>query len=446
MPASSCHGLSKRGWANVETIMPKIKGAVAQRKIKNNANIDLSTAENWLMRPELMEICKAAVEEHLEPRHFSYPRGFSGDPDLLDAFAAFFNTYFAPQAPVLPSHLSTAPGAAGCIDALLYNICEPGDGVLLPGMYWNGFDFTMRVRSQVNPVAVQLHSLASTFSSAELIPALEQAYRSSEYTIRALMITNPHNPLAICYPKAVLIDCLRFCARHDLHFISDEVYALTSFTSPDLPSPTPFTSVLSLDLDAVGAVKSRVHMVWSTSKDFGQSGMRMGCAVSQHSEEMAVGLALAANTVTSALSSIFVTRLLTSAELPALVRTNSERLGAAYATLTAFFAESGVRYAPCNAGLYVFARLAGDVETWEEEEAMVERLKHAGVLVSAGRAYHGPAREKGWMRVGFAVEESELREAIRRMKCVLEEVKMAKGINGHHAENAPSHLFLESTP
>lgn len=313
-------------------------------------------------------------------------------------------------------------------------------------MYWNGFDFTMRVRSQVTPVAVQLHSLASTFSSEELIPALEEAYKSSECTIRALMITNPHNPLAVCYPKTVLIDCLRFCAEHDLHFISDEVYALTSFASPDLPNPTPFTSVLSLDLDAVGAVKGRVHMVWSTSKDFGQSGLRMGCAVSQYCEEMNVALALAANTMTSALSAIFVTRLLTSPELPALIRTSSERLGAAYATLTAFFVENGVRYVPCNAGLYVFARLAGDVETWEEEERMVERLKRAGVLVSAGRAYHGPAQEKGWMRVGFAVEESELREAIRRMKYVLEEVEKTQSIDGHCEEEALSKLLLKSTP
>ncbi|KAI0886469.1 1-aminocyclopropane-1-carboxylate synthase [Annulohypoxylon maeteangense] len=415
MLAPSHYGLSKRGWDNVEAVMPKIKAAVAQRKIQNNTNIDLSTAENWLMRPELIEICKTAILEQLDARHFSYPRGFAGDPDLLDAFAGFFNTYFSPAVPVLPSHLATAPGAASCIDALLYNICEPGDGILMPGMYWNGFDFTMRVRPQVTPISVVLPSLTSTFSSTELIPALETAYRSSQHPIRALMITNPHNPLAICYPKDVLADCLRFCAKHNLHFISDEVYALTTFHTPDLPSPTPFTSVLSLDLDAIGAAKNRVHVVWSTSKDFGQSGLRLGCTISQANEEMVVALALAANTMVSALSAVFVTRLLTAPELPSLIKMNSNRLGRAYGVLTGFFREFGVAYVPCNAGLYLFARLAGEVKTWEEEESVVERLKGAGVLVSAGKAYHGPEGEKGWMRVGFAVPEEELREAMRRM-------------------------------
>lgn len=199
----------------------------------------------------------------------------------MDALAALFNKYFDPLVPVLPSHLATAPGANASIDALLYNICEAGDGILIPSPYWNGFDFGIRVRSAVNPVLVPLPSFESNFTE-ELLPALEEAYRSATCPIRALMITNPHNPFAVCYPKDILEECLRFCKKHDIHFISDEVYALSIFSSPDLPDARPFISVLSLDLDEIGADKSRVHMIWSTSKDFGQSGFRMVCEVNLH--------------------------------------------------------------------------------------------------------------------------------------------------------------------
>ncbi|RYO97032.1 hypothetical protein DL765_011330 [Monosporascus sp. GIB2] len=393
-----------RGWSNVEAIMPKIQGAVNQRKTKNNTNIDLSTAENWLIRPELMDICKDSIAQNLEQRHFSYPRGFSGDPDLIDAYASLLNRYFSPHVPILPSHLSTAPGASGCIDALLYNICEAGDGVLLPGPYWNGFDFGIRVRSAVNPIIVPLPSLGANFCEDRLLPALEEAYASATCPVRAMMITNPHNPLAVCYPEAVLEQCLRFCKKHRIHFISDEVYALSRFPCPDLVNPTPFVSVLSLDLDKIGADKSRVHM---------------GCAVTQFNENMAVGLALAANTQISALSTIFVTNLLTSPKLPSLITLNAERLSAAYSALTSFFKANGVPYIPCNAGLYVFAKLAPWAETWEDEASVVSALEDAGVLVSAGRAYHLPENEKGWMRVGFAVPSSELDEAIRRIQGAL---------------------------
>jgi hypothetical protein len=57
--------LSKRGWSTVEGILPKIKATVVERTKKKNTNIDLSTAENWLIRPELIEICKGAINDNL---------------------------------------------------------------------------------------------------------------------------------------------------------------------------------------------------------------------------------------------------------------------------------------------------------------------------------------------------------------------------------------------
>ena len=62
--------------------------------------------------------------------------------------------------------------------------------------------------------------------------------------------------------------------------------------------------------------------------------------------------------------------------------------------------------------------MAGEAKSWEDEQAAVQRLKKVGVLVTAGRGYHGPEKEIGWMRVGFAVDKSNLEEALRRMEAV----------------------------
>lgn len=210
----------------------------------------------------------------------------SGDPEVLNGLCHLFNMNFCPRVPVVPSQVATGPGATACIDALLYNICDPGDGVLVPSPYWNGFDFGMRVRSSVRPVVVTLSTFGANFDGTELLPALERAYESADCQIKALMLTNPHNPLAVCYPRAIMQQCLRFCKKHNIHFISDEVYALSIFHSPDLIDPEPFTSVLSLDLEDIGVDKSRVHMIWSTSKDFGQSGLRLVCCVATVSEQL----------------------------------------------------------------------------------------------------------------------------------------------------------------
>jgi aspartate/methionine/tyrosine aminotransferase len=144
---------------------------------------------------------------------------------------------------------------------------------------------------------------------------------------------------------------------------------------------------------------------------------------------MAVGLALASNTQISALSTIFVISLLESPELDSLIELNSRRLSAAYAKLTSFFRKHGVPYVPCNAGLYV-AKLAHRATTREDEAYMALQLKEAGVVVSAGRAYHVPEGEKGWMRVGFAVDDGDLLEAMRRIETVLTKENAFEKANG----------------
>lgn len=136
------------------------------------------------------------------------------------------------------------------------------------------FDFVFRSRSSVNPIPVNIPDIHVTLTEA-LIPALEDALEKATCPIKGILLTNPQNPLGQCYPRSILEGCLKLCQRHKIHFISDEIYALTSYTCPDLPSPAPFISALSLDLASLGCDLSRLHTVWSTSKDFGQSGVRM---------------------------------------------------------------------------------------------------------------------------------------------------------------------------
>jgi gliotoxin/aspirochlorine biosynthesis aminotransferase len=67
--------------------------------------------------------------------------------------------------------------------------------------------------------------------------------------------------------------------------ISDEIYALSTFESHDHVEVTSFESVLSLDLEVVGCDPGRVHVLWSVSKDFGCSGLRMVSIAYQKAQE-----------------------------------------------------------------------------------------------------------------------------------------------------------------
>lgn len=123
-----------------------------------------------------------------------------------------------------------------------------------------------------------LRNLHDALSPDTLLETLTEAFDTSPYPIRALVLTNPGNPLGQCYNADTLLRCARFCQDRELHLICDEIYALSYFAGSD-SGETPFQSILGTDLRAIGCDLSRVHVVWSMSKDFGCSGLRLVSSV-----------------------------------------------------------------------------------------------------------------------------------------------------------------------
>lgn len=92
--------------------------------------------------------------------------------------------------------------------------------------------------------------------------------------LKALILTNPHNPTGRCYSVDVLKSIGKFCQEHNAHLVIDEIYAMSRCR--ELHDNTQvFRSFLSLDLQSIGVDIARVHVIWGTSKDFGSSGVRM---------------------------------------------------------------------------------------------------------------------------------------------------------------------------
>ncbi|MCJ1251301.1 hypothetical protein MMC30_008533 [Trapelia coarctata] len=134
MPAST-KWLSKRIRSKVELVLPQIAGALADRD--NSSNIDLATAENHLIRAELVDVCKGIINERLAPDALSYPSSFSGEPYLVHSLADFLNRYFEPHVHVDAGHVVAGPGATACLTSLLSSICNVEDTVIVPESYWS---------------------------------------------------------------------------------------------------------------------------------------------------------------------------------------------------------------------------------------------------------------------------------------------------------------------
>jgi aspartate/methionine/tyrosine aminotransferase len=252
--------------------------------------LEMDMAENWLVRPDVLPIMKDAVSLNIKQQDLSYSQELGGPPGLLNVSASFFNRFFSPQVAVLPEHIVTSTGCASILETLVFSICDSGDGLLLETPMWDGFAVISTLRNNVRIFPVK-YSRRPT-NAADLIQHYSEAMKNATCPIRGLIVCNPHNPLGQIYPTIWLEALLQFCETHNIHFISDEIYALSNFGairfSQDVSNPdvvigleTKFTSVLAIDLKRLEVDPARVHIAYSISKDLGSSGVRLVCHHSQ---------------------------------------------------------------------------------------------------------------------------------------------------------------------
>ena len=57
--------MSRRGKSNVDTVMPAVLASVGEKLGLPASAIDMLTAENWLVRHELLEIYTQGIQKEL---------------------------------------------------------------------------------------------------------------------------------------------------------------------------------------------------------------------------------------------------------------------------------------------------------------------------------------------------------------------------------------------
>lgn len=128
--------LSRRAQKNMSWFLNKYQRQLKNQQADGPPAIDLATAENWLIRDEVLSILKAAAATDLSPLRLSYASGLGGPKDLLAATSEFFNHFFAPRRTVVPAHLVAGAGCSSILETLLHDICDDGDGILIEGPMW----------------------------------------------------------------------------------------------------------------------------------------------------------------------------------------------------------------------------------------------------------------------------------------------------------------------
>ena len=319
---------------------------------------------------------------------------------------------------------------------LIGALANPGDGVLVASPYYYGFDMEFTVQHGIIPIAVSVPR-ADMFTPMELShfeTALEESTKK-DIKIKAVILCNPHNPLGCLYSETTLIEYCKFCEKHDLQLICDEIYALSVFASPDIPYPQPFVSALSLDLESHGVNLCRVHVLYSMSKDFGCNGFRVGVLItSPHNSSLIQSMIISAffSCPASLATSLWSTLLSDKPFLSYFLTKNRLKLEEAYEYMTSWLKFHRIPYLPSSAGHFILVDMRpilldthryGTLLFIESEQDMRERetaflnfLAKCGVWLTPGSACH---MDHGWFRITFSTRQDFVDVALARIEDAL---------------------------
>lgn len=180
----------------------------------------------------------------------------SGIPELKKAICEKFKKDNGLD--YLPENILVSTGAKQCLYNLLQVLVNPGDEVLIPLPYWVSYEEMVKL---AGGVCKFLKTADFKINKAILEKAINKK-------TKVLMLNSPSNPTGAVYDKKTLQEIAKFCVKHDLYVISDEIYEVLIYGKKHV-------SIASFGSE----IKRLTIVVNGVSKAYAMTGWRIGyCA------------------------------------------------------------------------------------------------------------------------------------------------------------------------
>lgn len=383
--------------SNVAQLEPSATLALAARARQLKADgvpvIDLSAGEPRYPAPEFAS--RAAIEA-IATGKTGYPPT-PGIPELRESVATYLQETTAMRN-VDPASVIVCAGVKQALFNCSFVLFGPGDEVLIPAPLWPSYTAIVKLAG-ATPVVVDTTWDAGFIADSDRL----EAARTDR--TRGLFLNSPCNPTGVVYDAATLDGIVRWCERHGIWILSDEIYRRLGYVA-SVPS-----------VFDVEDLPERVVLLDGVSKAFCMPGFRIGYAVGPP-ELVRKASDLQGQTTSGAVgpSQHAAAAALGQAEdRERFVADMVRRLkGLRESGLAAFAQIDALDVRPPDGAIYFYARLRDrGRSSLEVAEGL---LKEQAVACIPGEPFGAP----GHLRFNFAVEAETLEEGLRRVRAYFE--------------------------
>lgn len=358
--------------------------------------ISLSLGEPDFDTPDFI---KVAANEAMEQNYTHY-MPVPGFADLRDSIAAKFKRdnnleYTADQ-------IVVSTGAKQSLLNVFLALVNPGDEVIIPAPYWVSY------MDQAKYCGGVVKVLPTSKESGFKITA-EQLEASITEKSKVLIFSSPNNPCGAIYSGEELAEIAKVVAKYpNLHIISDEIYELLNYGEVEHVSIASFPEVYNQTITVNGL-----------SKGFAMTGWRIGYIGAP--EWIAKACTKFQSNFTSGTNSVAQRACKAAVEAdPSTVKYMVDTFAIRREKMVGWINEiPGFELDTPPGAFYVFPRVSellgkkfGDKIIETSLDLSMYLLEEGLVSTVPGDAFGLP----GYIRFSYAAAESDLQEAVRRVK------------------------------
>lgn len=243
----------------LEKLVTKTDRITARARRKNALRLHLGEPDFPVpsyVKEEIIGFFKESIEKGYT--RYTDPRGIRELREVLSEKLHRKNKIDAE-----PSQIVVTAGGTAAL-SLIFRLIAANDYVAIPDPAWFAYPSIIRV-AEAKIVRIPENSY-----NYETLSKITEELRKKEGELKAIVVNSPSNPTGYVYSREELREIIDFAEDYSVFVISDEVYE-------DYPLTREPISVASINSE-------KVFSVYSMSKTYGLTGLRIGYLVAPNKE------------------------------------------------------------------------------------------------------------------------------------------------------------------